>query len=150
MIKRTIDQDIKSAMLSGDKRTADALRNIKSAILSAEIDTGKRAEGLSDTEAVGVLQKELKKRTEAAVLYEQGGNEAAATEEHFEETLIQKYLPKQLGETEISALIDESIHELNLELNNQAMGKLIASVKQKSGGAADGSVIARLVKERLS
>ena len=150
MIKQTIDQDIKSAMLSGDKRTADALRNIKSALLSVEVDTGKREEGLNDTEAIGVLQKELKKRTEAATLYEQGGNETAAAEERFEETLIQKYLPKQLSETEISALIDESINELNLELNNQAMGKLIASVKQKSGGAADGAIIARLVKERLA
>ena len=150
MIKQTIDQDIKSAMLSGDKRTVNALRNLKSAILSAEIATGKRDEGLNDQEVIGLFQKELKKRAEAAVLYEQGGNQEQADEEHFEETVIQKYLPKQLSETEVGALIDEAINELGIELNNQAMGKIIAAVKEKSGGAADGALIARMVKERLS
>ena len=150
MIKQTIDQDLKSAMLSGDKRTVNALRNIKSAILSAEIATGKREEGLADQETITLLQKEQKKRAESAVLYEQGGNAESAAEERFEEEVIQKYLPKQLDETEIKALIDEVIAELNIELNNQAMGRIIAGVKQKAGGAADGATVARLVKERLS
>ena len=150
VIKQTIDQDIKAAMLGGDKRTTNALRNLKSAILSAEIATGKRDEGLNDQEAIGVLQKELKKRTEAAELYVQGGNEAQAAEERFEEEVIKKYLPKQLDAQEIDALIDEAIKELDIELNNQAMGKLIAAVKNKSGGAADGALVAQLVKARLT
>lgn len=150
MIKQTIDQDIKSAMLGGDKRTASALRTLKSVILSAEIESGKREAGLGDPEVISLLQKELKKRGEAAALYEQGGNQELAGEEHFEETLIQKYLPEQLGESEINKLIDKSIAELGIELNNQAMGTLISSVKQESGGAADGSLVARLVKARLS
>lgn len=150
MIKQTIDQDIKSAMLSGDKQTVSALRNLKAAILTAEIASGKRDEGLSDTEVIGLLQKELKKRTEAADLYEQGGNAESAAEERFEEDVIKKYLPKQLDETEIDALIDEVINEAGIEMNNQAMGKIIAGVKEKSGGAADGALIAKLVKARLS
>lgn len=150
MIKQKIDQDIKSAMLSGDKRTANALRNLKSAILSAEVDAGKRDSGLSDQEAVSVLQKELKKRTEAAFMYEQGENAEMAAEERFEEELIKNYLPKQLTDQEIEELIDEAIRDAEIELNPQAMGKLIAAVKERSGGAADGAAIARLVKARIS
>ncbi len=149
MIKQSIDQDIKTAMLSGDKRLTNALRNLKSAILSAEIAGGKRDEGLSDPEAIAVLQKELKKRTEAAELYDRGGNLDAAAEERYEEEVIQKYLPEQLSEEAINRLIDEAVAEYDGELNNQAMGKLIGAVKQKSGGAADGAMIARLVKARL-
>jgi uncharacterized protein YqeY len=150
MLKQTIDQDIKSAMLSGDKRTANALRNLKSAILSAEIATGKREEGLLDQETVSLLQKEQKKRVEAADLYDKGGNAEQAEEERFEEALIQKYLPKQLSEDEIKELIDQVIAELGTDFNQQAMGRVIAGVKNKSGGAADGATVARLVKARLA
>jgi uncharacterized protein len=148
MIKQTIDQDIKTAMLSGDKRMANALRNLKSAILSAEIATGQREEGLGDTETISLLQKELKKRSEAAALYEQGGNAESAAEEHYEETVIQKYLPKQLSEAEINELIDRALAEYDGEPDGRAMGVLIGAVKAKSGGAADGALIARLVKAR--
>lgn len=147
MIKQQIDQDIKSAMLSGDKRTANALRNVKAAILSAEIATGKREEGLADPEAISLLQKEQKKRAEAAVLYKVGGNEEQVGEEKFEEELIAKYLPKQLSEDEINGLIDEAVKGLAEGQRN--MGQIIGAVKQKSGGAADGATVARLVKERL-
>lgn len=150
MLKQTLDQDIKAAMLSGDKRTANALRNLKSAILSAEIATGKRDEGLPDQEVISLLQKEQKKRVEAAELYDKGGNTEQAEEERFEEALIQKYLPKQLSEDEINELIDQVITELGTEFNQQAMGRVIAGVKDKSGGAADGATVARLVKARLA
>jgi uncharacterized protein len=150
MIKQTIDQDIKTAMLSGDKRTANALRNLKSAILSAEIAAGKREEGLSDPEAVSLLQKEQKKRVEAAELYDKGGKPEQAEEERFEETLIQRYLPKQLSEAEVNQLIDQVITELGTEFSQQALGRVIAGVKEKSGGAADGATVAWLAKARLS
>jgi uncharacterized protein YqeY len=150
MIKQTIESDIKSAMLSGDKVLASALRTLKSVILDAEIAGNKRDIGITDQEAVALLQKELKKRGEAAELYDQGGNAEQAASERYEETVIQKYLPKQLSEDEVSTLIDQAVAEYEGELNNQAMGKLIASVKQKSGGAADGALVAQLVKARLS
>lgn len=149
MIRQTIDQDIKSAMLAGEKQTVQALKTLKSVILYAEVAAGKREEGLDDQTVIGLLQKELKKRGEAAQLYEQGGNAEQADNEHFEETVIKKYLPAQLDETAIGALLEQAVTEHDGELNNQAMGTLIAAVKQKSGGAADGALVARLVKERL-
>ncbi len=118
MIKQDIDQDIKTAMLSGDKRTANALRNLKSSILAAEIATGKREEGLSEQETISLLQKEQKKRVEAAELFDKGGNPEQAEEERFEKDLIQKYLPKQLSEDEVNQLIDQAIEELGAEFNH--------------------------------
>jgi uncharacterized protein YqeY len=150
MIKQTIDQDIKTAMLSGDKRTANALRNVKSTILAAEIAAGKRDEGLPDQEVIGLLQKEQKKRIEAAELYDKGGKPEQAEEERFEKDLIQNYLPQQLSEDEINQLVDQVIAELGIEFTQQAMGRVIAGVKEKSGGAADGATVARLVKARLA
>ncbi|MGI9027920.1 MAG: GatB/YqeY domain-containing protein [Candidatus Saccharimonadales bacterium] len=150
MIKQTIDQDIKSAMLAGDKPLVEALKTVKSAILYAEVAAKKREEGLAEPEVVAILQKELKKRGEAAQLYDQGGNAEQAASERYEETVIQKYLPAQLDEAAINVLIDQAVAEYNGELNGQAMGKLIGAVKQKAGGAADGALVARLVKARLS
>ncbi len=150
MIKQTIDHDIKTAMLAGDKPLVMALKTLKSVILYAEVAAGKRDEGLDDQTVVALLQKELKKRAEAAQLYEQGGNAEQAANEHYEEVVIQKYLPAQLDEAAINALIDEAIAELGIELNSQAMGQLIGAVKKKSGGAADGALTAQLVKARLS
>ena len=150
MIKQSIDQDLKSAMLSGDKPMASALRNLKSAILNAEIAANKRDEGIPENEVVSLLQKEMKKRNEAAQLYEQGGNAQSAADERYEAEVIQKYLPAQLSEEDIKVLIEQAVGELDGEANMQAMGKVIGAVKAKSGGAADGALIAQLVKARLS
>lgn len=150
MIKQAIDQDLKAAMLSGDKDMVNALRTLKGAILDAEIAAGKRDEGLDEPVVITLLQKELKKRTEAATMYEQGGNTESADAEKYEQSVIQKYLPKQLDEAEIKELIEAAVTEYDGELNMQAMGKIISAVKDKSGGAADGAAVAKLVKERLS
>ncbi len=150
MIKQSLGQDLKTAMLAGDKPRVQALQTLKGAILNAEIAEGKREEGLAEDAVIALFQKELKKRNEAAALYDQGGNTESAAEERFEAEIIQSYLPAQLDEAAINELIDQAISELSLELNNQAMGQLIGAVKQKSGGAADGALVARLVKARLS
>jgi uncharacterized protein YqeY len=148
-IKERIEQDVKSALLARDAETVSALRNMKTAIQYAEVDKGIRDKGLSDPEAVEILQKEAKKRQESADLYEQGNNHDRATKELFEKQLIEKYLPKQLSEAEISQLIEEAMGHVE-QTDMSAMGKVIAMVKQKSQGAANGATIARLTKERLA
>lgn len=149
MVKQAIDQAIKTAMLAGDKRQANALRNFKSAILNAEVNSGKRDVGLGDDEVIALLQKEQKKRVEAAALYDKGGNEAAAAEERYEAELIQAYLPEQLDEAGVNTLIDEALMGLGEPLTPQVMGRVIGAVKQAGGAAVDGGMVARLVKARL-
>jgi uncharacterized protein YqeY len=148
-MKQQIEQDLKQAMLAGDKTLVDTLRFLKSAILYAEVAAGKRDEGLSDDETIALLTKEAKKRQESADLYRQGGNTDKAAAEEAEKKVIEAYLPAQVSEEEISASIDAVIAETGAS-GMQAMGQVIGAVKQKFGATADGSVIARLVKERLS
>lgn len=147
-IKQQIDQDLKAAMLAGDKTLVTTLRGLKSAILYAEVSEGAREAGLSDEKVVSLLQKEAKKRQESADLYEQGGNSEKKAQELAEKEAIEQYLPAQLSEAEISTLVDEAIAELGSP-DKQQMGQVIGLVRQKSSGNADGAVIARLVKERL-
>lgn len=149
MLKQQLEQDIKTALLSGDKDRAIILRGLKSVILYAEVDGGKREEGLTDQEIIALFAKEVKKRQESADLYKQGGNDTSAAAELREKAIIEGYLPKQLTDDELSQIVDETIAQLP-EKNPQAMGKVIGTVKQRTEGAADGTRIAQMVKERLS
>jgi len=149
MLKQQLEQDLKTALLSGDKDRATTLRGLKSVILYAEVDQGKRQEGLTDQEIIVLLAKEAKKRQESADLYIQGGNESSAAAELNEKRLIESYLPEQLNDDELAQIVDEVIAQLP-EKNLQAMGKVIGSVKHRTEGVADGNRIAQMVKERLS
>lgn len=149
MIKQTIEDDIKSAMLSGDKRLVEVLRTVKSSILDVEVNFGKREVGLTDEEVVVLLQKESKKRIDAAELYTKAGDEVRASKEQYEVEVIKKYLPEMMSDSEISVIVGEVI-ALTPEPSMQKMGQVIGQVKLKTGVRADGAVIARIVKEKLS
>jgi len=148
-LKEQIDQDIKQAMLGGDKVLVTTLRGLKSAILYVEVAKNKRDEGLTDEEITEVLSKEAKKRQESADLYVQGGNQEKADAELVEKKVIEKYLPAQLGEDELKIIIDKAVTETGAT-GPQGMGQVIGAVKAQVGAQAEGAVIARLVKERLS
>lgn len=148
-IKQQIDQDLKTAMLAGEKVTATTLRGVKGAILNVEIAGGKRDLGLTDPEVIEVLSKEAKKRQESADLYMQGGSQEKADAELTEKKLIEKYLPEQMSEEELIAIVEQVISDTGAN-GMQAMGQVIGAVKQRVGVAADGGRIAKLVKEKLS
>jgi uncharacterized protein YqeY len=147
-IKQQIDEDLKAAMLSGDKTLATTLRGLKSAVLYVEVASGKRDEGLDDAAVIDIFTKEAKKRQESADLYRRGGSDDRAEAELAEKKIIEKYLPAQLSDEELKVLIDQTITEVG-DAGPQAMGKVIGAVKQSSKGQADGARIASLVKERL-
>ncbi|HSW36887.1 MAG TPA: GatB/YqeY domain-containing protein [Candidatus Saccharimonadales bacterium] len=148
-LEQKLEQDLKTALLASKRVEVEALRTLKSALLNAKIEQGKRTEGLSDDEVIAILSKEAKKRQESADLYMQGGNPARAEAELSEKKLIERYLPSQLSTEELSKIVDETIAELGVS-GSQAMGQVIGVVRQKTAGAADGAAIAQLVKERLS
>lgn len=148
MIKEAIEKDIKTAMLAGDKVLVTTLRGLKSAILYAEVATGDRDKGLPEATVIDLLAKEAKKRQESADLYTQGNNSEKAAAELTEKAVIQHYLPAQLDDTALREIIDTVIAEQGAT-GQQAMGQVIASVKQKTAGTADGGRIAALVKSRL-
>lgn len=149
MLEKQIEQDLKTALLAGDRLKTDTLRSIKSALLYAKVEKGKRESGLSPEEEIAVLGRESKKRQESADLYRQGNNDERAQAELAEKAVIDHYLPEQMTEDEIKKLVNETIAEQGAT-DMSAMGKVIAAVKEKSSGSADGAIIARLVKESLS
>lgn len=149
MLKQQLEQDIKTALLTGDKGRATVLRGLKSAILYVEVEQGKRQDGLTDPEIVALFAKEAKKRQESADLYKKGGNDASAEAELAEKAIIESYLPEQIDDEALIAVIDRTVADMG-SVSVQDMGRIIAAVKQKTAGQADGARIAQLVKERLT
>jgi uncharacterized protein len=149
IMQEQIEKDLKAAMLAGDKAKAETLRNVKSALLNEAISQGARGTGLSDEQVQKILSRESKKRQEAADLYQQGGAADRAGAELAEKAIIDAYLPEQMGEGEVSKIVDEEVAKAG-QPGMQDMGRLIGAVKARTGGSADGALIARLVKEKLS
>lgn len=148
MLEDKLEQDIKAALLAGEAHRVTTLRGLKSSLLNVKVAEGKRDTGLSDDEVIAIFAKEAKKRQESADLYKQGNNQEKADQELAEKAIIESYLPEQLSEDELKQLIDQVIAETGAA-GPQAMGQVIGQVKAKAGAAADGAVIARLVKEKL-
>jgi uncharacterized protein YqeY len=146
-LEERLEQDLKTALLSGDSLRVNTLRGLKGALLNLKVATGKRESGLTDAEALPVLAKAAKQRQESADLYMQGHDQTRADQELAEKAIIEAYLPAQLSETEIVALVDQVIASTGSD--KSAMGQIIGQVKQQAGAMADGALIARLVKERL-
>lgn len=148
-LKERLTADVKAAMLARDAARLETLRGLKSVILYAEVAAGSRdSGGLNDTEIQALFAKEAKKRQESADLYVKGGSQEKADKELAEKTIIEEYLPKQMSAEELGAAIDQVIDEVK-PAGPQQMGQVINAVKERVGAAADGSLIARLVKERL-
>mgnify|MGYP001161693018 FL=1 len=149
MLEQRIEDDIKSALLAGEKTRAMTLRGLKSTLLNVKVAEGKRDTGLSDEEVINIFSKEAKKRQESADLYVQGNSQERADKELAEKAVIEEYLPKQLSEDEIASIVAEVIAETGAT-EQRDMGKVIAGVRAKTTGSADGSIIARLTKEKLT
>jgi uncharacterized protein YqeY len=147
-LEQRLEQDIKDALLSGDKTRATTLRGLKAVLLNVKVATGKRDSGLTDDEVLQTLAKEAKKRQESADLYTQAGDAARTEAELAEKAIIDAYLPAQLSEEEITELVDEAIAATGAA-GPQGMGQVIGQVKAKTGASADGAIIARIAKEKL-
>jgi hypothetical protein len=148
-IKDQLTKDLKTAMLAGDKERLEVVRSLKSVITYAEVAAKAPEGGISDDEIITLFARESKKRHESAQLFVQGGAQEKAAKELAEKKIIDEYLPTQLTEDELVQLIDAKISETGATTSAQ-MGQVIGAVKAQAGASADGSMVARLVKERLA
>jgi len=148
-LKQRIDDDLKTALLGGDRFAAQTLRGLKAAILNEEVALSRREDGLNDEEVEKIIAKEVKKRNESIALYEQNARPELAEDEKKESAILAVYLPQQLGEDELKEIITGKIAELGAG-SPQAMGQVIGAVKAQVGNTADGATVARLVKEALN
>lgn len=147
-LKERINADLKAAMLSRDALKTQTLQGLKAVVLNEEVAKKIRDTGLDDVSVEQLIAKEVKKRDEAAELFEKGGNTESANKERMEKAILSVYLPEQMSEEELSLLVSEVVKELNPE-GPKDMGRVIGSVKSKAGNTADGALVAKLVKEQL-
>ena len=148
-LKEQISDEMKAALLGGNRFVGETLRNLKAAILNEEVAQGKRDEGLSDADIEKVIAREAKKRVESAKVYRDNNRPELAEPEEQELAILQQYLPKQMTEDELRAVVKEKITELGAT-NPAMMGQIIGAVKQAAGNAADGAVVAQIVKQELN
>ena len=142
MLKEKLNQDLKDAMKAGDTQKRDTLRMLVSAIKNKEID--KRQE-LTDEQVLEVLASEVKKRKDSVAQFLAGGRPELAEKEEAEIAVLHGYLPKQLNEDELKAIVAETVAGMDKQDVGQAMKAVMAKVK----GKADGTLVSKLVKDAL-
>ncbi len=147
-LKQRIDQDIKQAMLSKNKEELTALRGIKSLILLAETEKG-GGDGLTSETEMKILTKSAKQRKESAELFRKEGRTDLAEKEEFELDVINRYLPEQMSEEEIRAVLEKIIQDTGASQPSD-MGKVMGRATGQLAGKADGKTIAGLVKQMLA
>jgi uncharacterized protein YqeY len=139
-ILQRVQADTREAMKAGERERVGALRLVADALQKDAKEGG--------GDEVAVLRREHKRRLEAAEAYRDGGNEERAGSEEAEAQLIEAYLPAQLSDDELGALVDEAIAESGAE-GPQDMGKAMGVAMPKVEGRADGKRVSAAVKERL-
>lgn len=147
-LKDKIHEDMKAALLGGDRFAGDTLRNLKAAVLNEEVAQGKRDEGLTDSDVEKVIAREVKKRHESTSVYEVNGRQDLAEIERKEAEILSVYLPEQISEADLRILVQSKIDETGAE-GPQAIGQIIGLIKKQLGNSVEGSTLARIVKEIL-
>ena len=142
----TLEQEVREAMLARDNDRRDALRLILSSLKSAEKDLQRP---LSDEEELQVLQRERKKRHEAADAFRSAGREAQAAKEEGELAILEEFMPEPLSEEQLDQIVDDAIAE-NKATSMRDMGRVMADVMPQIAGRADGSAVSQLVREKLA
>ena len=144
-LKDQITADMKSAMKAGEKDRLKIVRLILAAIKQIEID--KRIE-LDDAAVLSVLEKMVKQRRDSIEQFQKGNRNDLADIELAEVAVLDTYLPEQLSDTELDALIDEAISATGAE-SIRDMGKVMGQIKSKAAGRADMGEVGAKVKARL-
>jgi len=147
-IKEILQKNLTEAIRGRDEITSGTIRMVLTAITNEEV-AGKEARVLSDEEVITVLSREAKKRREAAEAFENAGRADKSALEKSEGEVIAKYLPAQLSEADIAAIIADAIASTGAQGPGD-MGKVMGAVKPKIAGKADGGLVSALVKAALN
>jgi uncharacterized protein len=141
-----IEDDLREAMRSRNDDRRDALRLILSSLRSAEKELQRP---LHDDEELQVLQRERKRRLEAAEAFRAGGRDEQAEAEERELAVLQEFMPEPLSEEEVEDIVDDVIAEVGAT-SMRDLGRVMADVMPQVAGRADGSVVTQIVREKLA
>lgn len=149
-LQRQIEDDLHAAMKARDKAATSALRMVLAALKNRAVADGLGPQGQLEDEVVQqVLTTEVKRRREAATAFADAGRDEAAAAELAEASLYERYLPAQLEDAELVAIVDRVIAELGAD-SPRAMGQVMKATMAEVAGRADGSRVSALVKQRLT
>lgn len=146
-LETKIMEDLKVAMKAKDQAALRSIRAVKAAILLQKTD-GSGTE-LNEAGEIKLIQKLVKQRQESLDIYEKQGREDLAKIEREEIAVLKNYLPEQISEDEIKAIVDEIVDKIGAS-SMQDMGKVMGMASKKLAGKADGKTIAEVVKKALS
>ncbi|MBC5637251.1 MULTISPECIES: GatB/YqeY domain-containing protein [Ornithinibacillus] len=142
-----LNDDMKQAMKSKDKEKLSVIRMVKASLQNESIKLGKS--DLSEDEELSILSREMKQRKDSLQEFKSAGRDDLVEKLETEIKIIQEYMPKQLSDEELSAIIQETIQETGAS-SKKDMGKVMSAVMPKVKGKADGSKINKLVQEFLN
>src|SRR5699024_3528966 len=142
----TLNTDMKTAMKSKDKETLQVIRMLKSALQKEQIDQGR---DLTDDEELTILAREMKQRRDSLVEFEKADRQDLADQVKVEIAIVEKYLPKQLSETEIREIVLDSFQKTGAT-SIKDFGKVMGAVMPQVKGKADGNQVNAIVKEELN
>jgi len=141
-----LEQEVQDAMRAGDAGRRDALRLILSSLRSAEKDL---LRPLTEDEELQVLQRERKKRLEAAEAFRSGGRDTQAEKEEAELAVLEEFMPEPLTEEELEQILDDAIAE-NGATSMRDMGRVMKDVMPQIAGRADGAAVSQMLREKLA
>lgn len=149
MLKQQLRDDLKQSMLAQDSERTSVLRMVISAITYAEIQKGGAGYEATDEDVLAVIQKEAKQRKDSIEQFTAGNRPELAEKEQQELTMLETYLPAQMGEDEITTLVTEAISQTGATSPSD-IGKVMGALMPKTKGKADGNIVSRIVREQLS
>ncbi len=144
----TINDDIKQAMLARDKRKLEALRAIKAALLLEKTGSGVGSVEVPESIEFKLLQKLVKQRKESAILYKEQNRADLVEDEIYQASIIEKYLPEQISEEEITEIIKKIINETGASTMKD-MGRVMGMASKQLAGKADNKIVSNIVKKLL-
>lgn len=145
-LKEKIEHDLIDSMKAHDENKLSVLRMLKSAIKNIEIAKQK---DLEEADVLQVIQSQIKSRRDSIDLYNKGGRPELAEKEESEIKILIEYLPEQLGEEEIKAIVAKAVTELGAA-GMQDMGKVMGKIMPEVRGKADSTLVSQIVKESLT
>jgi uncharacterized protein YqeY len=148
-LKKQINADMIVAMKAKDTQTRDTLRSLDSAIKNEEIAQGKREEGLDDAGVITIIKRSIKQRKDSIAQFEEGGRTELVQQEKAELEILQKYLPKQMSEEEVHAIVKEVISQTGAT-SKADIGKVMGPIMGRVGDQSDGNTVRKIVDELLA
>ncbi|MEK7590559.1 MAG: GatB/YqeY domain-containing protein [Patescibacteria group bacterium] len=148
MLKEKLTNDLKQAMKSADQETVGVLRILLTAIKNKEIEKKTKSGGdgqLNEEEVIQALSSDAKKHKESIEIFTKGSRKDLADKEEKELAIVQKYLPKQLGEAEIEQVVDKILQQTS----GKDFGSVMKEAMKELKGKADGKVVSEIIQRKL-